>query len=76
MPRRPTFQQWLKEFGGADKLARVLKVSPRVAHRWRRAEGWPKVETMLEIVKLSKGELTLEDVIATTWPVGKRGYRS
>lgn len=72
---RLTFQSWLKAYGGAEKLAKRLKVSVRVVHRWRRGEGWPKIETCLELVKISSGALSLDVIVATTWPVSKRGDR-
>lgn len=69
-----TFQEWL-DFYGAERLAKTLKVSPRVVNHWRLGDGWPRIRIILEIVKLSRGKLTVESVIESTWPESKRRAR-
>lgn len=66
------FQNWLENYGGPEKLARKLGVTVYVVNRWKRRAGWPKVENLIEIQKLSKGELTLEQIIESTRPNTKK----
>ncbi len=65
------FQKWLLDYGGASKLASRLNIHHSTVLVWVRREGYPKVETMCAIVKLSKGKLTLESIVESIKP-GKK----
>lgn len=62
------FQSWIEDYGGVPKLAKRLKVTPHAVRTWIKREGYPKVETMRELVKLGKGKLTFETIIESTKP--------
>lgn len=64
------FQAWLKLYGGADKLAKTLGVSRATAFAWQKQENWPRVKYILDIIGLSKGQLTAEDIILGTGGTG------
>ncbi len=49
------FQDWVDDMGGLMELAYRMDVAYTTTRVWYRREGYPKVETMEKIVKLSKG---------------------
>lgn len=63
------FQNWLATYG-QEKLATRLNVSPHTVHFWRFKRGWPRVDYIVEIVRLSKGVLTFDDIVKSTMPKG------
>ncbi len=68
------FQEWVVDFGGSKKVAEKLKVSVDSIKHWKARKGSPKVGTIVELVKLSKGALTYESIIESTYPqFSKRG---
>lgn len=56
------FNQWVEKFGGARALAPKLNVTDHAVRVWLRGEGSPQAETINEIIRLSKGELTFEQI--------------
>lgn len=62
------FQAWIEDYGGVDKLAKRLKVTPQAVYTWVKRQGYPKVETMRALVKISKGKLTYVSIIESTKP--------
>lgn len=66
------FQKWLVDFGGPTVLAGKLGVSTYVVNHWKRGDGWPRISIILEIVRLAKGKLSIEDVIESTYPKHRR----
>lgn len=62
------FHRWVAAYGGVDKLAKELGVTSQVVKYWLRRRGWPKVKNILDIVRLSGGKLTFEDVVNGTKP--------
>ncbi len=65
------FQAWVEAYGNYE-LAAKLKISPRTVNHWVNCDAYPKVDTMRELVKLSKGELTYEIIIDSCQPKGDR----
>lgn len=59
------FKKWVYDFGIAE-LAIALGCSPRVVYRWIYGQGWPRIKQILKIVELSKGRLTIEDILKAT----------
>lgn len=66
------FQKWLVDIGGPNVLASKLGVSNYVVNHWKRGDGWPRISIILEIVRMSKGKLSIEDVIDCTYPKHRR----
>ena len=60
-------QKWVKEYG-VEKLALKLGVSSFAVRYWTSRKGIPRVPIMRALVKLSKGVLTIEDVINDSYP--------
>lgn len=58
------FSKWVEEFGGPVKLAYTLGVSDFAVRHWLNGLGTPKVTNIQELIKLSKGKLTFEDIVA------------
>jgi len=54
------FNMWVEAFGGARFLAAKLGVTDHAVRVWLRGEGSPHAETVADIIRLSKGELTFE----------------
>lgn len=56
------FNQWVSDYGGANKLAQELNVTGWAVRVWLRGEGAPLAETINTIIRLSKGSLTFEQI--------------
>lgn len=71
------FHRWVSAHGGAEKLAKELGVTAHAVRWWLRRQGWPNVKVMIEIVRLSKGKLSFNDIIAACKPrtTVKRGQK-
>lgn len=61
-----TFKNWVDKCGGPDKAGKALGVTPWAVRVWLRKEGHPKLSTMLKIVKITKGKLSLEKIMKET----------
>ena len=57
-------------YAGATLLAKKLKVSLRTVNHWTNREGYPKVDTMRELIRLSDGVLTYQIIIDCCAPKG------
>lgn len=53
---------WVEQYGGAIVLAEKLDVTPHAVRVWLRGEGSPHAETVNDLIRLSKGELTFEQI--------------
>lgn len=62
------FQTWVASYGTTAELAAKLQVSVRTINHWVNREGYPKVDTMRELIKLSKGVLSYEVIIDSCQP--------
>lgn len=56
------FIKWISVVGVND-LAEALGVDPATVRHWRRGQGFPRVEQMRLIKKLSKGQVGYEQII-------------
>lgn len=66
------FQRWVAAYGGAEKVASRLGVHIGTVQCWLYRQGWPKVAKIVQLIELSKGELTFEDIIASTAAPGQQ----
>lgn len=57
------FNAWVKDSGGADTVAEKLGVTGFAVRVWMRGEGSPLAKNIGEIIKLSKGKLTFEQIV-------------
>ncbi len=60
------FERWVREFGGPYKLSQKLKVSDSAVGSWIRRRGPPNLATAIKIIELSKGKLTVDDILEGT----------
>lgn len=60
------FQEWVADFGTPERLATELGVTAWSVRNWISGRCYPKMQTMLRIVKLSKGALTIETILRDT----------
>lgn len=62
MPRGK-FKKWIQSQGGPKVLAERLGLTSHAVRVWLRGAGSPTMKTAHRIVKLSRGRLTLEDIV-------------
>lgn len=62
-----SFQTWVDGYG-PEKLCRELRITHYTLKNWCLRRGWPKVLFILEIIRLSHGEMTFEKIIESTRP--------
>lgn len=67
-----SFQDWVISYGGPEKLAVKLKMTPESVKRWTKCKGWPKVSAMKKVIELAQGQLNYEDIIESTRPRGRK----
>lgn len=60
------FERWIREFGGPSKLAKKLAVNDCTVGAWIRRRGSPNLATANKIITLSKGQLTIADILEGT----------
>lgn len=60
------FTSWVERYGGVNVLAEKLQVTEHTVRVWLRGEGPPKSETIMDIIKISKGELSFQDIFKET----------
>ncbi len=58
------FEKWAADMGGPRKLSEMLGVTHWAVKFWLKKKGYPQVETIEKIIKLSKGRLTFADIVA------------
>jgi len=56
-----TLSQYIKKTGDAQ-CAKLFSVKERTVASWRRGENYPRANKAQEIVILTKGEVTLNDI--------------
>ncbi len=61
-----TLETWISANGGRVKTAHDLGVSTMTVHHWLRSFVTPRAETVLKIVALSGGRVTIDDIIRST----------
>lgn len=66
MQTHSTLQDWVAKKGGASAVSRLLKVRPPRVQAWTRKEATPKPRLMQALVRVSKGELSLDSIINST----------
>ena len=55
----------ISKFGNQSKMARILSISPQAIQRWVSTGKLP-IRRALQIERITKGELRLEDIIHLT----------
>lgn len=63
---RNAVQNWVEAQGGVVAVASKLRLTTPTVRNWLHRRGWPKVSVILKLIKISKGELTFENIIAST----------
>ena len=61
-----TLQAWIKEKGGSAAVGRLLGLDAPRVRTWVRRGATPRPLIMQRLVKLSKGVLTLDEIINST----------
>lgn len=59
---RLVFNLWVEGFGGPKALAEKLDVTDHAVRVWLRGDGSPHAEKINDIIRLSKGDLTFEQI--------------
>jgi hypothetical protein len=65
------FHEWIDKYGRAN-LARTLNVSGATITYWLTGATSPKSATMVKLVELSKGKITLHDILLDTGKIPPR----
>lgn len=60
---RSKFERWVREFGGTRKLANALGVTQPAVQHWLNGFCNPGINKAHKILELSKGKLTLADIL-------------
>lgn len=63
---RSKFEKWVRDFGGTIKLAEALGVNQSTVQHWCAGRARPGLESSSKILSLSKGRLTLKDIVDGT----------
>ena len=63
-----TLSDWIAERGGRKAVAEELGVTEEAIHYWLTKQSTPRLETMVKIIKLSGGKLSIVDIIHATKP--------
>ena len=63
---RSKFEKWVREFGGTLAVAEALNVNQTSVQHWCAGRARPGLEACSKILNLSKGELTLSDIVKGT----------
>jgi len=66
------FRAWVSEKGGPAVVGRLMGKSRTAVEHWVRGHSHPKTKDLPKLIKLSRGALTLEDILNTSkvgrWP--------
>lgn len=54
--------KWIQDYGGATVLAAKLGLGEQAVRVWMRGQGAPRAKEIHEMIRLSKGELTFNDI--------------
>jgi hypothetical protein len=60
---RSNFGKWVSDFGGTLALSKKLKCSQKTVQHWLAGRSQPRSHFLNAILKLSKGKLTLKDIL-------------
>lgn len=63
---RSKFEKWVRDFGGTEKVAEALEVAQSTVQHWCAGRARPGLEASYKILALSKGTLTLKDLVRGT----------
>jgi DNA-binding transcriptional regulator YdaS (Cro superfamily) len=63
---RSKFEKWVRKFGGTKAVADALGVNQTSVQHWCAGRARPRLEASSKILSLSKGELTLADIVRGT----------
>jgi len=66
------FQDWVASEGGSFPVSKKLGVTHVAVKAWLNRKGWPKVKNIIDLIKLSKGQLTFDNIIESTRPKANR----
>lgn len=61
-----TFHKWIKSQGGPTPVAQKLGITSACVRYWLRRDATPRLRVMKKIVKLSKGQVTLDTIVRET----------
>lgn len=67
-----TLKQFIMNYGGPNKVAKKLGVTSFAVRYWIRNQSTPRPETLLKLVKISKGQLTHQSVLKETLKTKKK----
>ncbi len=59
-------KEWVKSKGGPVAVSEKLGVTPAAVRSWLRCESTPRPKIMVEIMRLSKGRVTLVAIVKET----------
>lgn len=63
---RSKFEKWVRDYGGTFALALDLEVNQSTVQHWLAGRARPGLEASSKIISLSKGVLTLKDIVDGT----------
>lgn len=64
--KETALSKWVEKFGGKQKLAATLKVTPFAVRTWMVGRNTPTAEKINELIKLSKGKLSFQQIYEST----------
>jgi len=66
------FRQWVLDYGGPDVVAKQMGKTRQAVQHWMSGFSHPRAKDLPRLIKLSKGKLTLEDILNSSkvgrWP--------
>lgn len=60
------FNHWIRVRGGPAGVGKLLGVTRHAVMYWRQGVVTPRPDTMLAIVRLSRGRVTLAEIVRST----------
>lgn len=63
---RSKFEKWVRSYGGTLKLSEALNVNQSTVQHWLAGRARPGLKVSSKILNLSKGRLTLKDIVDGT----------
>lgn len=61
-----SLREWVEKVGGLDKAGKLLGVHPETIKGWYYQKSTPLPLVMREIVRISRGAVTFDQIIAET----------
>jgi len=66
------FRDWVEKMGGPAAVGKLLGRKPKAVEHWLAGRNHPRLPEAHRILKLAKGELTLDDILKSEtvgrWP--------